>query len=116
MLYKVWAQEIGWAAMAYTKWSGGNCYRLEMVVCNGGWGHLYHGGGTTFGTTYVAGNDRYGNANDGSDVIAHEMVHMGQWQTIGPAFAVDYFRAGLNPCKNKYEIQAGLKKEGYLQC
>jgi hypothetical protein len=50
-----------------------------------------------------------------SDVILeHEAVHKRQWQRYGILFPLLYGASGRNPLTNRFEIEAGLDKGGYL--
>lgn len=48
-------------------------------------------------------------------VLAHEDVHRTQWQRYGLAFIPLYYAAGLDPLRNRFEIEAGLETGGYLK-
>ena len=50
-----------------------------------------------------------------ADVLEHEAVHKVQWQRYGMLFPLLYFAAGRDPLKNRFEIEAGLEKGGYLR-
>lgn len=65
-------------------------------------------GGTTVGAVYLT-RDRL---SDG--VLAHEAVHRTQWRHYGLALIVLYLAAGQNPLSNRFEIEAGLARAGYL--
>lgn len=65
-------------------------------------------GGSCIGGCYLTAQ----NASD--TVLEHEAVHDRQWQKYGMAFPLLYFLAGRNPLTNRYEIEAGLEKGGYL--
>jgi len=81
-----------------------------MKVCQGGFGHGYANGGTTFGDTYMAGR---GQDKVTPQKIKHEKVHRSQWRNGGYGFAYDYIRSGSNAYTNKYERAAGLCDGGY---
>lgn len=65
-------------------------------------------GGTTVGATYLTA------ASDSPDVLEHEQVHAQQWQRYGLWFIPMYFAAGIEATRNRFEIEAGLVKGGYL--
>ncbi|GEK81165.1 hypothetical protein [Agrococcus baldri] len=65
-------------------------------------------GGTTVGATYLT------RASDSPDVLEHEDVHRQQWERYGLWFIPMYFAAGAEGTKNRFEIEAGLEKGGYL--
>jgi RHS repeat-associated protein len=105
------AEEIGLWAAAYTTATGGRCrYLYGLRTCQGGWGHLYSRGGTTWGSTYVAAP---GSQNVTPLRIRHETIHRSQWRWFGRSFIWLYLAAGSNPCTNVFERQAGLIAGGY---
>jgi len=81
---------------------------------NGLW--IFHGmprrtfgrGGACVGGCYFTDD----NVTD--DVLEHEAVHRRQWQRYGMLFPALYFAAGRDPLHNRFEIEAGLQKGGYL--
>lgn len=99
----------GWATL-----NGGSCKLREraLVVCygtKGGFGR----GGTTIGNTFVTGMTP---TEVGGALAAHELVHTRQWAYFGLSFPLYYGLAGANPCKNAFEIQAGLRAGNYTRC
>lgn len=64
-------------------------------------------GGTTIGAVYLTKD------NLAPAVLEHEAVHKAQWRKYGLAFIVLYVEAGQDAMKNRFEIEAGLKKGGY---
>lgn len=66
-------------------------------------------GGTTIGAIYLTCD------HTSTDVLEHEAVHRAQWKKYGLAFIPLYLAAGLPPLTNRFEIEAGLKKGGYLR-
>lgn len=68
----------------------------------------YGRGGTTIGAIYLTTD------NTGPDVLAHEAVHVEQWRRHGLAFIPLYLAAGVDPLSNRFEIEAGLERGGYL--
>lgn len=66
-------------------------------------------GGACVGSCYLTDN------NVTADVLEHEAVHREQWQRYGMLFPLMYLFAGRNPLKNRFEIEAGLEKGGYLR-
>uniref|UniRef100_UPI0018CB34B3 PA14 domain-containing protein n=1 Tax=Cellulomonas sp. URHD0024 TaxID=1302620 RepID=UPI0018CB34B3 len=108
------AQAIGRTVATYSTITGGTCkVKSGLRICQGGWGHAYARGGTTLGTTYVAPK---GNEYTDASRIRHELVHVKQWTDGGLAFAPKYFMAGINPCHNKFEIEANLRDGHYDEC
>lgn len=66
-------------------------------------------GGTTIGAVYLT-HDRTEPA-----VLQHEAVHRAQWRKYGLAFVVLYAAAGRNPFTNRFEVEAGLARAGYVK-
>jgi hypothetical protein len=66
-------------------------------------------GGSCVGACYLT------NQNVTADVLEHEAVHKAQWQRYGMLFPLLYLFAGRNPLQNRFEIEAGLEKGGYLR-
>lgn len=64
-------------------------------------------GGTTIGAVYLT------STNTGPTVLEHEAVHRAQWRRYGLAFIPLYVRAGQDPKRNRFEVEAGLEKGGY---
>jgi hypothetical protein len=64
-------------------------------------------GGTTIGAVFLTKN------NVSPEVLEHEAVHRAQWRKYGLAFIPLYLAAGQDAKKNRFEIEAGLKKGGY---
>ena len=65
-------------------------------------------GGSCVGGCYLT------NQNVSAAVLEHESVHKRQWQRYGMVFPLLYLMSGRNPLHNRYEIEAGLEKGGYL--
>jgi len=66
-------------------------------------------GGTTVGAVYLT-HDNISRA-----VLEHEAVHRAQWRKYGLAFIPLYIAAGSNPLTNRFEVEAGLSKGGYIR-
>ena len=66
-------------------------------------------GGSCVGACYLT------NQNVTADVLEHEAVHKAQWQRYGMLFPLLYLIAGRDPLTNRFEIEAGLEKGGYLR-
>ena len=66
-------------------------------------------GGSCVGGCYLT------NQNVTPDVLEHEAVHKKQWLRYGMLFPLLYLAAGRNPLKNRFEIEAGLEKGGYVK-
>jgi len=69
----------------------------------------YGRGGTTIGAIYLTTD------NTTPDVLAHEAVHVEQWRRHGLAFIALYLAAGIDPLHNRFEIEAGLERGGYVR-
>lgn len=65
-------------------------------------------GGTTIGAVYLT----HGNVSE--SVLEHEAVHREQWRRYGLAFIPLYIAAGAVAHTNRFEVEADLKKGGYL--
>ena len=66
-------------------------------------------GGSCVGTSYLT------DSNVSDRVLEHEAVHKVQWRTFGMWFPLMYFVAGRDPLRNRFEIEAGLEKGGYVR-
>jgi hypothetical protein len=66
-------------------------------------------GGTTIGAVYLTRD------NVSPTVLEHEAVHRAQWKKYGLAFIPLYVDAGREPRTNRFEIEAGLRKGGYIR-
>lgn len=69
----------------------------------------YGRGGTTIGAIYLTTD------NVAPSVLEHEAVHKAQWRRYGLAFILLYFAAGSPPLTNRFEVEAGLEKGGYVR-
>lgn len=65
-------------------------------------------GGTTIGGVFLTAD------NVTPSVLEHEAVHKEQWRRYGLAFILLYVDAGRMPTTNRFEVEAGLKKGGYV--
>lgn len=65
-------------------------------------------GGTTIGAVFLT-HDAIS-----PGVLAHESVHRAQWKRYGLAFIPLYVAAGQNGLTNRFEIEAGLERGGYV--
>ena len=65
-------------------------------------------GGTTIGGVYLT--------RDGTSdrVLEHEAVHRLQWRHYGMSMPVLYLAAGSEARTNRFEVEAGLAKGGYV--
>ena len=69
----------------------------------------YGRGGTTIGAIYLTTD------NVSPEILEHEAVHKAQWRTYGLAFIPLYVAAGSPALTNRFEVEAGLEKGGYLR-
>jgi hypothetical protein len=91
-------------------WSTGRIERRNgLLVFRGMPGWTFGRGGTCVGACYFT------NQNASTDVLEHEAVHKVQWQKYGMLFPAMYLKAGRDPMKNRFEIEAGLEQGGYLR-
>jgi hypothetical protein len=91
-------------------WSTGRVERRGgLIVFRGMPTWTFGRGGSCVGGCYLT------NHNVSDDVLEHEAVHKRQWQRYGMVFPLLYLLAGRNPLRNRWEIQAGLAKGGYLR-
>ena len=65
-------------------------------------------GGSCIGGCYLT----HDNVSD--QVLEHEAVHKRQWQRYGMLFPLLYLAAGRDALHNRFEIEAGLEKGGYV--
>lgn len=90
-------------------WSTGHVERRDgLTVFRGMPRWTFGRGGSCVGGTYLT------DQNVTDDVLEHEAVHKSQWARYGMLLPVLYLLAGRNPLKNRFEIEAGLEKGGYL--
>ena len=90
-------------------WSTGRIERRGgLVVFRGMPTWAFGRGGSCVGGCYLT------NQNVTDRILEHEAVHKRQWQRFGLVFPLLYLVAGRNPLRNRYEIEAGLDKGGYL--
>ena len=91
-------------------WSTGRVERRNgLFVFRGLPAWSFGRGGSCVGACYLT------NQNVSADVLEHEAVHKVQWQRYGMLFPLLYLLAGRDPLKNRFEIEAGLEKGGYLR-
>jgi hypothetical protein len=69
----------------------------------------YGRGGTTIGAIYLTTD------NTRPDVLEHEAAHKAQWKRYGLAFIALYVAAGSPALTNRFEVEAGLEKGGYVR-
>ncbi len=95
----VWGAVMG---LGHLKRQGGVVVATRMPI----W--TFGRGGTTIGAVFLTKN------NISPEILEHEAVHRAQWRKYGLAFIPLYLAAGQDPLKNRFEIEAGLKKGGYV--
>jgi len=69
----------------------------------------YGRGGTTIGAIYLTTD------NVGEAILEHEAIHKAQWRKYGLAFIWLYVAAGSPALTNRFEVEAGLEKGGYVR-
>ena len=90
-------------------WSTGRVRREGgLIVFRGMPKWTYGRGGSCVGGCYLT------QGNVTPDILEHEAVHKRQWQRYGMVFPLLYLVAGRNPLRNRFEIEAGLRKGGYV--
>ena len=90
-------------------WSTGRVERRGgLVVFRGMPPWAFGRGGSCVGGCYLT------DQNVTDRILEHEAVHKRQWQRYGMVFPLLYLVAGRNPLRNRFEIEAGLDKGGYL--
>lgn len=97
------------AGRAWGRLLGGREERAgELYVITGLPSWAFGRGGTCVGAAYLT------NTNVSAAILEHEDVHRQQWQRYGLAFIPLYFAAGLDGKANRFEIEAGLSRGGYV--
>ncbi|WP_431246987.1 Fe-S oxidoreductase [Leifsonia xyli] len=90
-------------------WSTGRIERRQgLTVFRGMPKRTFGRGGSCVGGVYLTDH----NVTD--DVLEHEAIHKRQWQRYGMLFPFLYLVAGRDPLRNRFEIEAGLQKGGYV--
>jgi hypothetical protein len=90
-------------------WSTGRVqYRRGLFVFTGLPNWAFGRGGSCVGACYLTAH------NVSDDILEHEAVHKRQWQRYGMLFPFLYGLAGRDALKNRFEIEAGLEKGGYI--
>lgn len=67
----------------------------------------YPRGGITIGRVFLTGQ------SCSESLLRHERVHVQQWRRYGLLFPLLYWAAGLDPRRNRFEVEAGLIDGGY---
>lgn len=80
-----------------------------LIVCRGLPKWAFRRGGTCVGRVYLTRDVV------GERTFRHERVHVRQWQRYGFLFPVLYWTAGLDPLRNRFEVEAGLEDGGYVR-
>ena len=105
------AAALGWVARAWARLLGSRPRREGgMWVCAGLPRWAFPRGGVTYGDTYLCGSAAVATS---PARLRHERVHVDQWVRHGMWFAVLYLRAGRDPRRNRFEVEAGLADAGY---
>ena len=93
-----------WGCLLLGHW--GRRRGLFSFVNLPGW--AFGRGGTTIGAIYLTRD----NTREG--VLEHELVHTQQWKKYGLSFLPLYIAAGADALGNRFEVEAGLQRGGYL--
>lgn len=115
MLWPVIARPGYWFATVCALVWGGILSRFRMrraggvIIARGVPKWAFGRGGTTIGAVFLTTD------NTSQNVLEHEAVHRAQWKKYGLAFIPLYIAAGANPLTNRFEVEAGLKKAGYVR-
>lgn len=97
------------AARVWGRALGGSFERHgELTVVTGLPAWAFGRGGTCVGDTVLTARPM------SVSVLEHEDVHRRQWRRFGLAFIPLYFAAGVDPLRNRFEIEADLVKGGYV--
>ena len=97
------------AARLWGRMLGGEERRVgELTVISGLPGWAFGRGGTTIGATFLTADAV------SPEIREHEDVHRLQWERYGLWFIAMYVAAGVDALQNRFEIEAGLVKGGYL--
>lgn len=80
-----------------------------LIVCRGLPKWAFRRGGTCVGRVYLTRDVL------GPRTFRHERVHVRQWQRYGFLFPILYWAAGIDPLRNRFEIEAGLEDGGYVK-
>lgn len=104
-----WGTAVGFAWGAL--WSTGPVKRRHgLWVFRGMPSWTFRRGGVCVGGCFLTGD------TDPSDaVLRHEAVHRAQWLRYGFLMPVLYLFAGVDPLRNRFEIEAGLVDGGYVR-
>ena len=93
-----------WGCLLLGHW--GRRGGLYSFITLPGW--AFGRGGTTVGAIYLTRDlTREG-------VLEHELVHTRQWKNYGLCFLPLYIAAGSNALGNRFEVEAGLQRGGYV--
>jgi len=93
-----------WGCLLLGHW--GRRGGLYSFITLPGW--AFGRGGTTVGAIYLTRDlTREG-------VLEHELVHTRQWKKYGLCFLPLYIAAGSDALGNRFEVEAGLERGGYV--
>lgn len=104
----LWASVVGFA-WGFLLSTGRIERRRGLIIFRGLPRWAFRRGGVCVGTCYLTAH------NVTEDILEHETVHKRQWQRYGMLLPLLYLVAGQDPLKNRFEIEAGLEKGGYLR-
>lgn len=91
-------------------WSTGRVERRQgLWIFRGMPRWTFRRGGVCVGGCYLTGD-----APVTERILRHEAVHARQWQRYGFLMPALYLLAGLDPLRNRFEIEAGLEDGNYV--
>lgn len=97
------------AARLWGRMLGGEERRVgELTVVSGLPRWAFGRGGTTIGATFLTRDAL------SPEILEHEDVHRQQWARYGLWFIPMYIAAGADAHRNRWEIEAGLERGGYV--
>jgi hypothetical protein len=94
-----------WGAILFGRYAHGHGIHYFSKLPKWAYGR----GGTTIGAIYLTTD------NTGDDVLEHEAIHRAQWKKYGLTFIWLYIAAGSPALTNRFEVEAGLEKGGYVR-
>ena len=93
-----------WGCLLLGHWGRRRGLYSFIALPNWGFGRA----GTTIGAIYLT------NDTTRERVLEHELVHTRQWKKYGLCFLPLYIAAGSDALGNRFEVEAGLERGGYL--
>lgn len=110
------ASRVGYAYGSFVGWVWGSMWSTGRIERRGGlWvfqgmpAWAFSRGGVCVGGCYLTGD-----ASVSDRILRHESVHAAQWRRYGMLMPILYLRAGRDPLRNRFEIEAGLEDGNYV--